>query len=100
MGYEGDHLSLVQFDKLKDFLSTFPRISRYHTALEPGMVITTEPMPTIADGRPGAGGYRVHDIMIITEDGNEDITKYPYGPEFNVVGYHICLPSPDRRPGR
>jgi creatinase len=56
------------------------------TVLEPGMVISMEPMLTIADGKPGAGGYREHDILFITEDGNEDITKYPYGPETNVVG--------------
>ena len=56
------------------------------TVLEPGMVISMEPMLTIAEGQPGAGGYREHDILFITEDGNEDITKYPYGPEFNVVG--------------
>ncbi|UWR44529.1 aminopeptidase P family protein [Phaeobacter inhibens] len=56
------------------------------TVLEPGMVISMEPMLTIADGQPGAGGYREHDILIIHEDDNENITKYPYGPEFNVVG--------------
>ncbi|WP_395004469.1 M24 family metallopeptidase [Cypionkella sp.] len=56
------------------------------TVLEPGMVISMEPMLTIPDGEPGAGGYREHDILFITEDGNEDITKYPYGPDFNVVG--------------
>ncbi|WP_170425065.1 aminopeptidase P family protein [Ruegeria arenilitoris] len=56
------------------------------TVLEPGMVISMEPMLTIADGEPGAGGYREHDILVITEDGNENITGYPYGPEFNVVG--------------
>ena len=56
------------------------------TVLEPGMVISMEPMLTIPEGQPGAGGYREHDILVITEDGNEDITKYPYGPEFNVVG--------------
>ncbi len=56
------------------------------TVLEPGMVISMEPMLTIADGEPGAGGYREHDILVITEDGNENITKYPYGPGFNVVG--------------
>ena len=56
------------------------------TVLEPGMVISMEPMLTIAEGQPGAGGYREHDILVITEDGNEDITHYPYGPEFNVVG--------------
>ena len=56
------------------------------TVLEPGMVISMEPMLTIAEGQPGAGGYREHDILVITEDGAEDITHYPYGPEFNVVG--------------
>ncbi|WP_425444853.1 aminopeptidase P family protein [Tabrizicola aquatica] len=56
------------------------------TVLEPGMVISMEPMLTIADGQPGAGGYREHDILVVTEDGAEDITHYPYGPAFNVVG--------------
>ncbi len=56
------------------------------TVLEPGMVISMEPMLTIPEGQAAAGGYREHDILIITEDGNENITGYPYGPEFNVVG--------------
>lgn len=56
------------------------------TVLEPGMVISMEPMLTIPEGQPGAGGYREHDILFITQDGNENITKYPFGPDFNVVG--------------
>lgn len=56
------------------------------TVLEPGMVISMEPMLTIPQGQPGAGGYREHDILIITPDGAEDITGYPYGPGFNIVG--------------
>jgi creatinase len=56
------------------------------TVLEPGMVISMEPMLTIPQGQPGAGGYREHDILVITPDGAENITGYPYGPEFNVVG--------------
>ena len=56
------------------------------TVLEPGMVISMEPMLTIPADQPGAGGYREHDILVITEDGAENITGYPYGPEFNVVG--------------
>ena len=55
------------------------------TVLAPGMVISMEPMLTIPEGRPGAGGYREHDILIITAEGNENITGYPYGPAFNVV---------------
>ena len=56
------------------------------TVLEPGMVISMEPMLTIPDGQPGAGGYREHDILVITEDGNENITGFPYGPAHNVIG--------------
>lgn len=56
------------------------------TVLEPGMVISMEPMLTIAADQPGAGGYREHDILVITEEGNDNITGYPYGPDFNVVG--------------
>ncbi|MFW5654376.1 MAG: aminopeptidase P family protein [Roseicyclus sp.] len=56
------------------------------TVLEPGMVISMEPMLTIPEGQPGAGGYREHDILIVTEDGAENITGFPYGPEHNVIG--------------
>ena len=56
-----------------------------NTILKPGMVISMEPMLTIPNSQPGAGGYREHDILIITENGNENITKYPYGPDFNVI---------------
>jgi creatinase len=56
------------------------------TVLEPGMVISMEPMLTIPEGQPGAGGYREHDIFLVTGDGNENLTGYPYGPGFNVVG--------------
>lgn len=56
------------------------------TVLEPGMVISMEPMLTIPARQAGAGGYREHDILVVTEDGAENITGYPYGPDFNVVG--------------
>ncbi|MGX9354718.1 aminopeptidase P family protein [Roseobacteraceae bacterium S113] len=56
------------------------------TVLEPGMVISMEPMLTLPEGQPGAGGYREHDILVITEAGNENITGFPYGPEHNVIG--------------
>ncbi len=55
------------------------------TVLEPGMVVSMEPMLTIPEGRPGAGGYREHDILIITEDGNDNITGFPYGPAHNIL---------------
>lgn len=56
------------------------------TVLEPGMVISMEPMLTIPATMAGAGGYREHDILVITEDGAENITGFPYGPEHNIVG--------------
>ncbi len=56
------------------------------TVIEPGMVISMEPMLTIPEGLPGAGGYREHDIVIMTEEGPENITGFPYGPEANVIG--------------
>ena len=56
------------------------------TVLKPGMVVSMEPMVMIPEGRPGAGGYREHDILVIGEDGAENITGFPFGPEHNVVG--------------
>lgn len=56
------------------------------TVLRPGMVVSMEPMLTIPEGQPGAGGYREHDILIITDTGAENITGYPYGPGFNIIG--------------
>jgi len=53
--------------------------------LKPNMIISMEPMIMIPEGQPGAGGYREHDIMVITEDSAYDITKFPYGPEHNII---------------
>ena len=55
------------------------------TVLEPGMVVSMEPMITIPEGMPGAGGYREHDILVVTEDGAVNITGFPYGPDHNIV---------------
>ena len=56
------------------------------TALEPGMVVSIEPMIWLPEGQPGAGGYREHDILVVTEDGAENITGFGYGPENNIIG--------------
>ena len=55
------------------------------TVLQPNMVISMEPMIMIPEGKSGAGGYREHDILIIGEKGAENITKFPYGPEKNII---------------
>ena len=55
------------------------------TVLEPNMVVSMEPMLTIPEGQPGAGGYREHDILVLTENGSENITGFPYGPDHNVI---------------
>lgn len=55
------------------------------TVLVPGMVVSMEPMITIPNHLPGAGGYREHDILVINEAGNTNITAHPYGPEHMIV---------------
>ncbi|MGN6415051.1 M24 family metallopeptidase [Flexivirga sp.] len=55
------------------------------TVLEPGMVVSMEPMITVPEGEPGAGGYREHDILVVGDDGAENITKFPFGPEQNII---------------
>ena len=55
------------------------------TVLEPGMVVSMEPMITVADGQPGAGGYREHDILVVGDNGAENITKFPFGPDHNII---------------
>ena len=55
------------------------------TELKPNMVISMEPMIMIPQGTPGAGGYREHDMLIINDKGSENITKFPFGPEHNII---------------
>ena len=55
------------------------------TVLEPRMVVTMAPRSTVMEGEPGAGGYREHDILVVGEDGAENITKFPFGPEHNII---------------
>ena len=55
------------------------------TVLEKNMVISMERMIMIREGIPGAGGYREHDILVIGKDKIENITKFPFGPEHNII---------------
>ena len=55
------------------------------TILKENMVISMEPMIMIPEGKPGAGGYREHDILIIKKNGAENITKFPFGPQHNII---------------
>ena len=55
------------------------------TVLEKNMVISMEPMIMIPEGKPGAGGYREHDILVITENSAENTSKFPLGPEKNII---------------
>ena len=45
-------------------------------ALEAGMVLVLEPL--VWDD--GAAGYRAEEVIVITEDGWEPMTDYPYDP--------------------
>jgi len=53
--------------------------------LQPNMVISMEPMIMIPEGKPGSGGYREHDMLIVNDNGAENITKFPIGPENNII---------------
>jgi creatinase len=55
------------------------------TVLEENMVVSMEPMIMIPEGKPGAGGYREHDILVIGKNNAENITKFPFGPEHNII---------------
>ena len=54
-----------------------PRISRSGDDLVPGDVITLEP----GLYRAGYGGVRLEDILVVTENGVEVVTDYPYALE-------------------
>jgi len=55
------------------------------TELKPNMVVSMEPMLVIPDNMPGAGGYREHDMLVLTEDGHENLTDFEVGPEHNII---------------
>lgn len=55
------------------------------TILEPGMVVSMEPMIWVPQGTAGAGGYREHDILVVGGNRTENITKFAYGPEANII---------------
>jgi len=55
------------------------------TVLKENMVVSMEPMIMIPEGNPGAGGYREHDILVIGKNSAENITKFPFGPEHNII---------------
>jgi creatinase len=93
-----DDLDLLQFRSF-GYGHSFGALSHYYgreaglelredidTVLEPGMVVSMEPMLTLPLGTPGAGGYREHDILVVGEGEAENITGFPYGPEHNIVG--------------
>jgi Xaa-Pro aminopeptidase len=54
-----------------------PRLSVVGDDLVPGDVITLEP----GLYRAGYGGVRLEDILLVTDDGAEVVTHYPYDLE-------------------
>ncbi len=58
------------------------------TVLVPDMIVSIEPMLTLPVGEAGAGGYREHDILRVTPDGADNLTGFPFGPEYNIIPAH------------
>ena len=47
-----------------------------------------------------AGGYREHDILVVTGHGAENVTGFPYGPTDPRAPYPSFLHAPNSSPGR
>ena len=56
-----------------------------NTVLQPGMVVSMEPMLSLPKAFPARGGYREHDILVLTEDGAETSPASPSAPKHNIV---------------
>jgi Xaa-Pro aminopeptidase len=50
------------------------------SVLEPGMIVTIEPGIYL----PGVGGIRVEDLLVVTDDGYDNLTSLPRGPELPI----------------
>jgi creatinase len=55
------------------------------TELAPGMVMALAPKLIVPSSHKGAGVYREQDILLITENGNRNLTDFPFGPDHLII---------------
>lgn len=54
--------------------------------LRSGMVVSLEPSVIIPQDMEGAGGYREQDLLVVTQNGAENLTDFPAGPKHHILG--------------
>ena len=82
--YQGE-AEMIEFTTVNGEIGVYKNHIPLTTVLAPGMVVSMEPMIMLPENMPGHGGYREHDILVVTENAAENITHFPYGPEHNII---------------
>jgi len=86
-GYHGHTIGVTAFDA--PLIGELAATGEKEFELKPGMTFSVEPTITVP-GVPGGGGVRIEDCVLITETGNEVLSKAPYCDKLLGKGGCIC----------